>query len=133
MRNEVGLNIQNGWIVWIHGPFPCGEWPDLRILRDSIIHHLDIDELLLADGGYAGDNGNYTNTPTGRNNLTELRKNKVRARHETCNRRLKQWAVLKQTFRHRLEKHGLCFRAVANITQASLENGEPLFTVFYDE
>ena len=25
VRYEVGLGIQNGDIVWVNGPFPCGE------------------------------------------------------------------------------------------------------------
>ena len=38
--------------MWINGPFPCGEWPDLRIARNEIIFLLDQDEKILADGGY---------------------------------------------------------------------------------
>ena len=57
---------------------------------------------------------------------------KVRARHETVNERFKNWGVLKDCFRHSFERHGLVFRAVAVITQLSLENGEPLFNVAYN-
>jgi hypothetical protein len=28
---EVTISIQSGDIVWIHGPFPCGKFPDLTI------------------------------------------------------------------------------------------------------
>jgi len=51
IQYEVGLCIQTGHIVWVHGPFPCGEWSDIRIMRDSIIYELEEDEYLLADSG----------------------------------------------------------------------------------
>ena len=51
VRYEIGLNIQNGWIVWVNGPYPCGEWPDLRIARDRMVHMLLPVEMYVADGG----------------------------------------------------------------------------------
>jgi hypothetical protein len=53
----------------------------------------------------------------------------VMARHETVNKRLKQFSVLKQEFRHDLAFHATCFYAIANITQISIRNGEPLYEV----
>ena len=67
LRYEVGVCIQTGWIVWHHGPFPCGTWPDLQIARDRAVFMLDDDEKFLADGGYA-DGGQYFDTPNGLNN-----------------------------------------------------------------
>ena len=128
----MGIAIQTGYIVWVHGPFPCGDWPDLRIMRDSIIYMIDDGEFLLADGGY-NDGSNYAITPTGLNGITDRMKSTVRACHETMNSRLKKWGCLKQAFRHNLEKHGLCFSAVANVTQLAFEYGEPLFAVEYLE
>ena len=34
LRYEVGIAIRTGWIVWINGPYPPGDWPDVRIARD---------------------------------------------------------------------------------------------------
>ena len=31
LRYEVGIAIQSGDIVWVHGPFPPGRFPDLTI------------------------------------------------------------------------------------------------------
>ena len=130
VRYEIGVAIQTGYIVWVHGPFPCGEWSDLRILREALIYNLDEDEFLLADGGYY-DGNNFTVTPTGLNEFIDLMRSQVRARHETCNGRFKKWGVLKNCYRHDLAKHGVCFRAIANLTQVAIENGEPLFSVHY--
>lgn len=54
---------------------------------------------------------------------------RIMARHETVNRRIKQFRALGQKFRHDRQKHPMVFHAVINLTQLMLENGEPLFTV----
>ncbi len=47
----------------------------------------------------------------------------ARARHETVNLRFKSKQVLVKRFRHSLAFHLACFRAVAVITQLSIEAG----------
>ena len=56
---------------------------------------------------------------------------RIRARHETVNKRFKQWGCLQNKFRHDILKHAEVFRAVAVITQIAIETGEPLFEVNY--
>ena len=56
---------------------------------------------------------------------------RVRERHETLNRRLKNWGILGQVFRHNVLLHGMGFHACAVLTQLTIENGEPLFEVEY--
>ena len=57
----------------------------------------------------------------------------VHRRHETINKRFKQFGALKQVFRHDIGLHGKVFRSVAAITQLSIRNGEPLFSVDYKD
>ena len=45
------------------------------------------------------------------------------SRHETVNRRFKQWAILHDRFRHPEELHEDVFTAIAVITQLEIENG----------
>jgi hypothetical protein len=130
LRYEVAICIQTGWIVWIHGPFPCGAWPDLRIARDALIFEVLPGEMLLADGGYR-DNHQFFETPTGLNNNDQQMKALARARHETCNRRFKEYGALSRKFRHPREKHGIIFTAVANITQLAIMLDQPLFSIQY--
>ena len=52
MRCEVDICIQMGEIVWRNGPFPCGEWSDIRIAREALTHELEDEEKALADCGY---------------------------------------------------------------------------------
>jgi hypothetical protein len=57
----------------------------------------------------------------------------VRARHETVNKRFKQFEILKRVFRHDVQHHQPAFGACAVITQMAIERGEPLYKVDYDE
>ena len=59
---------------------------------------------------------------------------RVRSRHETVNKRMKQFGCLRQPFRHHdFAKHSSCFRAVAVLTQVAIEFGETLFEVEYSD
>ena len=53
--------------------------------------------------------------------------------HETVNKQFKQWGCLSQKFCHNIIKHAEVFRAVAVITELSIQNGEPLFEVKYSD
>ena len=101
VRYEIGISIQSGDIVWISSPWPAGSYPDIKIFRNSGLRDklLQAGERAEADGGYKGepttielpDNGHIANRP---------HKAKARMRHETCNKRFKQWSCLNERFRH---------------------------------
>ena len=55
--------------------------------------------------------------------------NRVRARQETVNKRLKQFGALSQRFRHDLSLHKIVVEAVAVITQLSILSGKSLFAI----
>jgi hypothetical protein len=130
IRYEVGICIQTGWIVWVNGPYPCGEWPDIQIARDWLIYELDRGEKYLGDGGYF-DGNQWSETPTGLNNEDQKMKAEARARHETVNGRFKQFGVLERRFRHKIHLHGKVFMAVANLVQAAIQGQHPTFQVDY--
>ena len=62
---------------------------------------------------------------------------RARHEHETLNERLKlkNWGILSQVFRHHifLHCHWDVFRACAVVTQITIENGEPLFRVEFED
>ncbi len=64
-------------------------------------------------------------------NLTKNQEmqNRVWSRHETVNGQFKNWEILKSMYRHDLMEHGDVFRAIAVITQLSIDAGERLFEV----
>ena len=127
LRYEVGVCILTGDIVWIHGPFPCGRWPDLKIFRSALKHALSAGEKVVADRGYRGE-PDFIITPSGDSTEEE---GPVRGRQETVNWRFKNWNILRRIFRHDVRKHQPAFGSVATITQLQIENGEPLYGVDY--
>lgn len=124
LRYEIGLNVRTGHIVWASGGYPCGDWPDLKISRQLFVHFLDSGERSLADKGY--NDTTFFILPTEENHN---RHKKIMSRHETVNKRIKQFKVLSQPFRHDLTKHKICFHSVVNITQLIIKFEQPLFSV----
>ena len=124
---EVGLNIKTGDIVWYNGPFPA-KHPDLNIFRSNLKHLLLPGEKVVADLGYKGDSKVRTELDA----LDKSHKRamtKLRARHKTVNKRLKQFRCLGDTFRHDRKKYGLIFTASIVLTQISIDLGDILFQV----
>jgi len=133
LRYELAIDIKTGNLVWINGPFPCGAFPDLLIFRQLLLYFLDEGERAEADDGYRGEA--KIKCPSTITNSAESRamQQRVRSRQETVNKRIKQWEILNVLYRHDLFTHGDVFRAIAVITQLSIQNGEPLFQVEYDD
>jgi DDE superfamily endonuclease len=131
IRYEVAVCIQTGDIVWVNGPYKCGKYPDVKIFKEGLMHHLAVGELVEADRGYRGRDVK-ARTPDDFVSQSDKRaKERARARHETVNRRLKQWRCMGQKWRHCRSKHKLAFGAVAVITQMAFESGERPFQCRY--
>jgi hypothetical protein len=90
---------------------------------------LDEEERVEADDGYEGEAPLYVCCPGSVTMQDERKKiaGRARNRQETINKRLKQWEILRATFRHDLLHHRDVFIAIVCITQVAIENGEPLF------
>ena len=131
-RYEIAVSIQSGDIVWINGPFPCGDYPDISIFRRGLKQKLlQAREKAQADLGYRGEALTAIIPNEFDSKAIQKLKTDVRARHETVNKRFKQFSALSHVFRHELEKHKSVFEAVAVITQIAIGNGEPLYQVQY--
>lgn len=135
LRYEIATSIIRGELVWINGPYEPGKWNDISIFRNGIMSELEPGERVEADDGYVGEAPQHVKCPKsiGQLPLTESMQALVRRRHETINKRFKQWAILKQCYRGELHKHCLPFCVVAVATQLAIENGEPLFSVDYED
>lgn len=135
LRYEVALNIKNGWICWIHGPFAPKKWPDINIFRCSLKSYLEEGERVEADDGYVGEAPCRVKCPKSiSNDRSKLpMQGRARSRQETVNKRFKQFGCLSKRFRHDTTQHSVCFRAVVALTQLSIMNLEPLFEVEYSD
>lgn len=124
IKYEIGISIRTGNIVWKHGGYPCGKFPDLQLAREAYIYSVRAGEKTMADKGY--NDRNYFILKTDENKILHRR---IMARHETVNKRIRQFNVLKHPFRNNIQKHPLVFHAVVNITELMIENGEALFSI----
>ena len=85
-----------------------------------------------ADLGYRGEPMVIDLPDKGPANMI-LAKKRARMRHETCNKRFKNWACLSQNFRHGVALHCECMTAITVLTQFAISNGEPLFNAAFFE
>ncbi len=124
---ELGLEIHRNQLCWINGPFPAG-YTDLRVFRlpDGLKGKIPEGKLVIADNGYKGE-------PTIRipnradSEIVKTFKRRVKARHESFNRLLKEYHILSTDFRHPLEKHKTVFVAICVICQYNMESERHLW------
>ena len=125
---ELVSNIMTGDIVAFNGPFPAGEWPDLKIFRNKTRQRLTPGEKVLGDLGYQGDRRIVTKTDA-RNALHSYGMGCARDRHETINRRLRTWGCLKHSYRHDRHTHNYVFRSVVVLEQLKMNLGYKPFQI----
>ena len=133
VRYEIGVCILTGWIVWLHGPFPCGMKNDLQVFRHALVNFLEENERVECDKGYRGEPRNARIPNASDSDDVASIRHRVGQRHETINKRLKQFKCLKNIWRHSLMLQSAATRAVVVITQLGIENGEEPFQVDYDD
>ena len=129
---EIVVALRESKIVWFNGPFPAGDYNDIRIfaekgLKDKL---LSTGKKVIADKGYSG----YPKLISLPNSFDKEEvsrfKSRARLRQEKLNGKLKNFECLDSgRFRHTPEKLQACFEAVAVIVQYKMEMGEPLYDV----
>lgn len=120
LRYEIGLNVETGDIVWAYGGHPCGVYSNLQLARKKYVKSVGAGEKTMAAKGYKDET--YFILPNAENRtLHKL----VMSRHEIVKTRLKHFRILKDDFRHSLDKHQMVFHAVVNVTQLMLQNSQP--------
>ena len=106
---------------------------------DGIGNMISVGKRSGTDEGYRGDPNKVPNAKkVSRRNPFDSKevkkfKQRVKARHETFNSRLKNFKILSEDFRStgatRLEKHRTVVEACCVLVQFEMENGRPLFKV----
>lgn len=49
LRYEAGVTVETANIASVHGPFPCGAYPDVKISRSGFLRTV---EAFIVNGGY---------------------------------------------------------------------------------
>ena len=135
LRYEVGVAVENGYIVWINGPFLPGKFNDHMIFeRMGLLSNLEEGERIEADDGYLFLDPEFVKARSSVYHPRENQdmRNTLRARHETVNRRLKVFRCLSSKFHHTdLGKHQDCFNAVAVLVLFAIDRGEQTYDLLY--
>jgi hypothetical protein len=126
LKYEVAISIYSGDIVWVYGPHR-GSKHDLSIFREKLKFLLDDGEMVEADKGYVGEPDHIRSKYDYATREERKEKDRIRNRHEACNRRFRFWSILKQEYRHDIIKHGHVMRAIVSMTQMAIDNGSCLF------
>lgn len=127
---EIVIHIRSQRVLWINGPFPAAEH-DIEVARKigGVLERIPPGKRLIGDGGYRGEPNQITTPNIHDSLIVKDYKNRARARHETFNKRVKDFQITRQEFRSAVEKHQVAFEAVCIIVQYDIENGHPLFEV----
>ncbi len=135
------MNLKNQFLIqlilllWLSGSHQPELYNDLDIFRLSLATFLEPFEHVEADDGYAGEaplkvkRSSCITVPEERKRMMS----RVRSRQETVNKRLKDWRILRQTYRHNIIDHRDVMGAICVITQLAINNVECLFEVEYED
>jgi len=131
-KYELGVSVYHPKLVWINGPFKGGT-SDITIFQSALNRKIGKQKKAIADRGYNcsnPDDAKKLATPND-SDSKELKKfkSRARARHETLNSRIKNFACTAETFRHGMEKHKASFEAVCVMVQYQMDNGAHIFAV----
>ena len=132
---EIGLAIYQSKIVWTSGPFPAGQNDNIIFQKpNGLKSKIPNGSLAIGDQGYRGHPEKVSTRNDYNSRDLKVFKNRVRARHETVNSRLKAFGILNQVFRTksveaRMIKHKAAFEACLVLVQYEMDNGSPLFKV----
>jgi DDE superfamily endonuclease len=131
LKYELAISLYSSKLVWMNGPFRGGEH-DLTIFRGGLKDRLQASgKIAIADSGYKSNEPDEMEILATPNTMDskELHafKSRARCRHETFNGRIKNFAVLRGTFRHDEAKFKSAFEAVCVIVQYQMDNGSELF------
>lgn len=128
LNYEIAIDLATSRIVHTRGPYRAAIH-DITVFREELMNKIPDGHFCIGDKGYIGElqkvmGPNSHDTP-------EVRqfKGRARARHESCNKRIKMFEIMDACFRHGIDEHEECFDAVVVICQYQFELGSPLFDV----
>lgn len=126
LRYEILLFLAKGIIIWVHGPFPCGAWPDLKIFQKKLLFNLFEGEKIVDDRSYrqdkffTPDNVSVYQKPVHAHGLSRI---------EIFNVQLEYFNILNNIFRHNFAMHWIAFHAVTKLVTLMVRYEEPLFAM----
>ena len=137
---EIALHLWENRVVWVNGPFPPNDGGDRDIfLNKGLCDNIPAGCKAIADKIYKGCPKIALHNSLDCDEVQKF-KGRARARQESINARLKNFAILRNCFRHKYadqkhaafiseSKHQAFLYAVLVICTFQMEHGSPLFAV----
>jgi hypothetical protein len=126
MSYEISIAIHESRVLEINGPFDASK-ADITIFRDQLKDAMPEGRREIGDSGYQGEPNKLSFHHTGHTKDMTNFINRVRARHENFNARIKNLKILSNCFRSNDKvKRKMAFEAVCILCQYDMENGHPL-------
>jgi hypothetical protein len=123
LKYEVALSMKDHNIIWVNGPFK-GSVHDSKICKNRFVKKLASDETAIGDKAYIGILGlvaPYKPALSREQKDFNLSHYKVRQAIERCNKRLKQFRILRDCWRMYQNKvaifHKMVFYVICYVTQ----------------
>lgn len=99
---------------------------DMGNVNDSQMYHkIPAGKRCVVDGGYVGKLDKFSGYNQFDSEEVKHFKKRVKARHETINKRMNDYRVMDDQWRHNRDKFPACVRAVAILIQCGLEDTDP--------
>ena len=123
-------------------PFPPGDWTDIEIFCQALIHKLDDGERVEADDGYIGEAPKYIICPASISmpQAHDAIHRQIEGRQESSYKHFKFFQCLSRKMRdsgtaeEKMDKHNSLFRATVIIKQVAMEMGVgQLYDIDYRE
>lgn len=129
MTYEIAIAIHESRVLAINGPFDASK-PDITIFREELCDAMPEGKRGIGDSGYQGEPTKLSIHRSAHSKEMTNFINRVRARHENFNARIKNFSILSNCFRSNDKiKHKMAFEAVCILCQYDMENGHPLMDV----
>jgi DDE superfamily endonuclease len=127
---EIAVGLVDSKIAWINGPFRAG-LSDLHIFNaeHGLGEKLPLGKKVIVDRAYKGNDEVLSKKNEFDQEAVKTFKRRARGRHESLNKKLKDFSILDHRFRHTLNQHKSVFEAVAIIVQYEMDNGAKLFCI----
>ena len=119
----MAVSLLSNDIVWVNGPYCPGDFNNLEIFCNSLIHQLEPGERIETDNGYVGEAPRDIVCPASITTKPEslAMMKRVEGRYESLNKHIKNWKCMKGPFevkgtpKEKMEKHGKLFCSCAKL------------------
>ena len=120
---EITLGICSRDIVWAHGGYLEGKYPDYKMACTAFVYILDreLNNHVIADAKYC--HLPFFISPKKNNYLEgDLYARHVLARHENVNTRVQRFKILHDCYIGNLKFYPTIFQAIVNVCQVEIDN-----------